>query len=167
MTSKAQMGRPTIFTDDLAAAFCERIANGRSLRDVCSDEDMPSTTTINAWCKDYPDFSAQYDRAKKDRAEFHFEEMFVIADTVPAEAAEVAKARLQIDTRKFSKPSMRWRTTHHLGGFLLLISKPSMRWRTCAFIMPYPLSISKPSMRWRTIRSLLNSNSARRAASAL
>ena len=106
MTSKAQMGRPTIFTDDLAAAFCERIANGRSLRDVCSDEDMPSTTTINAWCKDYPDFSAQYDRAKKDRAEFHFEEMFVIADTVPAEAAEVAKARLQIDTRKWALARM-------------------------------------------------------------
>ena len=106
MTSKAQMGRPTIFTDDLAAAFCERIANGRSLRDVCSDEDMPCTTTINAWCKDYPDFSARYARAKKDRAEFHFEDMFVIADTVPAEAAEVAKARLQIDTRKWALARM-------------------------------------------------------------
>ena len=44
--------------------------------------------------------------AKKDRAEFHFEEMFVIADTVTAEAAEVAKARLQIDTRKWALARM-------------------------------------------------------------
>ena len=106
MTSKAQGGRPTIFTDELAAEFCERIANGRSLRDVCNDNDMPHKSTISAWVKENSEFSAQYDRAKKDRAEFHFEEMFVIADTVPAEAAEVAKARLQIDTRKWALARM-------------------------------------------------------------
>lgn len=47
--AKPKMGRPTLFTDELALEICERIANGRSLRSVCLDKDMPHMATVMRW----------------------------------------------------------------------------------------------------------------------
>lgn len=94
-------GRPTIYTDELAAEFCKRIASGKSARDVCSSSDMPNRSTIYEWCLSNTSFSAQYDLAKEERAEKIFEETLEIVDGVAEEAACVAKARLQMDARKW------------------------------------------------------------------
>ena len=95
------MARPTIYNDDLAREFCTRIASGRSARDVCSASDMPNRSTIVEWCHSNPIFSAQYDAAKESRAENIFEDTLNIVDNVAEEAACVAKARLQMDARKW------------------------------------------------------------------
>lgn len=100
-TNKPKMGRPTIYSDELALEICERIANGRSLRSVCLDKDMLAMSTVMDWLNNNSDFSEQYRRACEDRETTHFEEMLTIADEVLPETAEVAKAKLQIDTRKW------------------------------------------------------------------
>ena len=101
MTSKAQMGRPTIYSQELIESICEQISNGKSLRAVCRSKDMPSISTVMAWLSEKDEFSEQYRRATEQREDFHFEEMMEIADKVLPESAEVAKAKLQIDTRKW------------------------------------------------------------------
>ena len=99
--AKPKMGRPTIYSEDMALEICERIANGRSLRSVCLDKDMPAMSTVMDWLNQIDDFSEQYRRACEDRETTHFEEMLTIADEVAPETAEVARAKLRIDTRKW------------------------------------------------------------------
>ena len=104
--SEKKDGRPTIYSDELAKEICLRISNGRSLSSVCRDKDMPSRSIVYDWLADNEDFSDRYREADLQRADFHADEMIEIADSVEAESAEVAKARLQIDTRKWQVARM-------------------------------------------------------------
>ena len=97
----AIMGRPTDYNDDLIDDICLRIADGRSVNSICNDADMPSKAIIYRWLDKYPEFVDKYQRAMKQREEFHFDEMLDIADDVLPETAEVARAKLRIDTRKW------------------------------------------------------------------
>lgn len=94
-------GRPTDYSDELAAEICLRISNGRSVKSICTDKDMPSKTSIYKWLNEHSVFTDMYREAISQRADYHFDEMLDIADDVIAESAEVAKAKLQIDTRKW------------------------------------------------------------------
>jgi len=101
-------GRPAIYSDALAKELCLRISNGRSLSSVCRDKDMPSRSLVYDWLadEDKKEFMDRYREADLQRADFHADEMIEIADSVEAESAEVAKARLQIDTRKWQVARM-------------------------------------------------------------
>lgn len=101
MTSKAQGGRPTIYTNEIADDICLRVSNGRSLNSISKDKDMPTKSTIYDWLSNNDEFSDKYRKATEQREDFHFEEMMEIADKALPESAEVAKAKLQIDTRKW------------------------------------------------------------------
>lgn len=103
VVSEKKDGRPTIYSDELTKELCLRISNGRSLVSVCRDKDMPSRRTVYDWLadEDKKDFLHRYREADLQRADFHADEMIEIADSVEADTAEVAKARLQIDTRKW------------------------------------------------------------------
>ena len=100
-TGAKPVGRPSKFTQTLADAICERIANGESLRNICRDEGMPNKATVFRWHIDNSEFSDQYARACARREDSFFDDLIEIADSVNADAAEVAKARLQIDSRKW------------------------------------------------------------------
>lgn len=105
-TPHGVMGRPSIYTNELAKEICLRISNGRSLSSVCRDKDMPSRSIVYDWLADNKDFSDRYHEADLQRADYHADEMIEIADSVEADTAEVAKARLQIDTRKWQVARM-------------------------------------------------------------
>lgn len=85
-------GRPTDYTDDLAAEFCSRIADGRSMRTVCRADDMPERTTIFRWIAKYPIFCDQYTRACADRAEAFAEDIIDIADDGTNDYMEIKDA---------------------------------------------------------------------------
>ncbi len=95
------MGRPTDYSDNLTDEICLRISDGRSVNSICGDGDMPSKAIIYRWLDKYPEFVDKYQRAMKQREDFHFDEMLDIADDVIPESAEVARAKLRIDTRKW------------------------------------------------------------------
>lgn len=103
---KSNLGRPPIYTEELAKEICLRISNGRSLSAVCRDSDMPSRSIIYDWLAEKKEFSDRYHEADLQRADFHADEMIDIADNVIPDAAEVAKAKLQIDTRKWQVARM-------------------------------------------------------------
>lgn len=67
---------------------------------------MPSASSVFLWLTKYPDFSENYTKAIEERASGLFDEMLDIADDVEPDAAEVAKARLRVDTRKWALSRM-------------------------------------------------------------
>lgn len=78
-----KMGRPTIFSQQLADIICIRIAEGESLREICRDDDMPERVTIYRWLQADPDFCNHYTRAREDQADTLADEIMAIADETP------------------------------------------------------------------------------------
>ena len=60
------MGDKTLYTPEIMAEICERIANGETLTQMCKEERLPSVSTINSW---------------------------VLADKIPGLAGDIANAR--------------------------------------------------------------------------
>ena len=100
-TGAKPVGRPSKFTQTLADDICARIANGESLRNICRDAAMPNQDTVYSWLNKDKEFSEQYTRARARQEDSYFEDLIEIADGVIPDAAEVAKARVQIDARKW------------------------------------------------------------------
>ena len=118
--SKNQGGRPSIYSDELAATICERMVEGESLRSICDDADMPDKATVLRWLGDdsHAGFRDQYARAREMQAESLFEEIITIADNSADDVTQddkgrlivnhevVARARLRVDTRKWAMSKM-------------------------------------------------------------
>lgn len=111
------MGRPSKYTDVLAAMICERIANGESLRRVCEDESIPALSTVCKWLNENKVFSEQYKRAREDQADLFAAEILEIADdgrndwmerqgkdgesALVVDHEHIQRSRLRVDTRKW------------------------------------------------------------------
>ena len=70
------------YTDQIADAICERIADGESLREICAGNNMPSKSTVFRWLAEdeKETFRDQYARAKEAQAEHMADEILHIAD---------------------------------------------------------------------------------------
>lgn len=97
----ANTGRPSDYLVEVADDICSLLASGESLNSICKRKGFPSRNTVYRWLREYKDFRDNYARATDDRAESIFEEMLEIADGAEAETASIAKAKLQIDARKW------------------------------------------------------------------
>jgi outer membrane lipoprotein-sorting protein len=93
-----RMGRPTIYSEDLANKICDRIAFGRSLRSVCEDSDIPNKMTVLRWLRDKPDFRAQYEISRKELIELEADRLLEIADNSDEDPQ---RSRLMVDARKW------------------------------------------------------------------
>ena len=112
---KRKTGRPSLYSDKLAAKICERLAEGETLRSICRDEKMPGKTTVLRWLGDEKnaDFRTQYAHAREMQADRFAEEILEIADDGSGDWStdkdgkktldheHVQRSRLRIDTRKW------------------------------------------------------------------
>lgn len=114
-----KMGRPTLFTDKLAALICQRLADGESLRSICASDSMPHRNTVMVWLGEREHFQGQYARAREMQADLYAAEVVEIADrTLPAvkrtikgkgktrtveeqHGDAVERSRLMMDARKW------------------------------------------------------------------
>ena len=108
-------GRPTDYTEELAAEICRRLSEGATLRAVCKADDMPSESVVRKWAvEDRCGFRAHYTGAREIGYLSMADEIVEIADdshgdtiTDPETGAEkmdgefVARSRIKIDTRKW------------------------------------------------------------------
>lgn len=120
------MGKPSDYNDTITDTICERIAEGRSLRSIAQDEDMPHESTIYRWLFKHKEFSEKYARAREAQADVYAEEIIEIADNSTDDVifltsdddsgdgakpaikhSTIARARLQIDTRKWLAGKLR------------------------------------------------------------
>lgn len=105
------------YTPELAESICQQLAEGKSLREVCKGDDMPSEAAVRKWAlKDYQGFGAQYTRAREVGYYSMMDEIIEISDdgsndwmmrNGEGEAGwsingeHVQRSRLRIDTRKW------------------------------------------------------------------
>lgn len=110
------MGRPSSYTEEIAAEICGRIAEGESLLKICADDHLPNRSTVHEWIvADREGFASKYARAKDACLDLLAEEIIQIADTPEIGQKTVSKAtglevtegdmvehrRLKIDARKW------------------------------------------------------------------
>jgi len=111
------MGRPPVYTAELAEIILARLAGGESLSAICRDADMPSRPTVLSWVyNDTEGFFGQYARARKAQAEVLAEDTLAIADDgkndwmerndpenpgYQANGEHMQRSRLRVDTRKW------------------------------------------------------------------
>jgi len=108
------LGRPSIYTEELAYQICETIATTElGIHTICKKEGMPSPSTVFKWLTEKKDFSDNYTRAKELQAEFLVEKIISIADDTSndttltdngkaiANSEWINRSRLRVDTRKW------------------------------------------------------------------
>lgn len=117
------MARPTDYATAVADNVCERLADGESLKSICSDEGMPSRSTVFRWLGVHKEFRDMYARAREEQAELLADEIVGISDEevtmvradkhgvkdddgngnaeVVFDATAVARNRLRVDARKW------------------------------------------------------------------
>lgn len=97
-----KIGRPTLKTPELLEEFCRRIAQGRSVANVCKDDDMPEDRSIWRWLSQDEEFSRDYARAIQSRAMHHADEITSIIQEVRQGLLPPDAARVVIDGMKWT-----------------------------------------------------------------
>lgn len=119
-TPPKPLGRPTLFTPELAERICDAVAtNAKGLDWICENNpDFPSSRTVSRWQAKDETFCQELTRAGARRADILFDEMLDIADDTgrdtklvgrkdapEAEGTEVcnyewiSRSKLRIETR--------------------------------------------------------------------
>lgn len=93
------MGRPSIFSEDLAETIADRLAGGESLAQIGADDAMPSLRTMIRWSNEREDFGTIYAHAREAQAEGMDEKILTTADKATSETA--AADRVKIDAYKW------------------------------------------------------------------
>lgn len=113
-TLDSVMGRPTIYSEELAQVICESLMVGMSLRKICELDDMPAISTVMQWlASNKSDFMEQYAHARQVQAEYLLDELIEIADDSSNDyeivdgqerlnQEHIQRAKLRIDTRKWN-----------------------------------------------------------------
>lgn len=92
------MARPSDFTQEKANAICELLMEGRSLRSICAQDDMPSQTTVFRWLNAQPQFREQYAHARDNQADTYADR--AVDEALTAEDASIG--RLRMDALKWA-----------------------------------------------------------------
>lgn len=111
------MGIHTKHTPELAAVICDRLAEGRSLRSICRDADIPvSAVAVRRWAMaDTAGFASQYAQARDIGLDEMSDELLDISDNTEEGVMEqdeqwglkttrrdmIDHRRLKVDTRKW------------------------------------------------------------------
>jgi len=99
---KRGRGRPTSYSESRATTILTRIANGEKLRDICSEDGMPSASAVCQWAaEDREGFSKRYVRALEARGWYWAEEMVSIADGSEDTDSDAQRDKLRVETRKW------------------------------------------------------------------
>lgn len=110
------MGRPSLFSSEVAAEICTRLTEGQNLKEICVDEAMPSERTVYGWLASDADFSQQYARARKTWADAQIEEIIAVSKDTQIKPDD---KRIQIDTLKWAMGKLNGKYSDklkHVGG---------------------------------------------------
>jgi hypothetical protein len=113
------MARPSSLTPEVAAAICDRIASGESVKKICASADMPDASTVFRWLAADKSFCDQYMRARESRADARFEEVDQIKADLRAGEIDANAARVLIDAVKWQtgkENAKRYGDRLELGG---------------------------------------------------
>lgn len=91
------------FDEDVADRILHGIAEGNSLVSILKEDDeLPSYTTVMKWLRQYPEFAANYTRAREDQADHDADKIGDIAEQVVQGKVDPQAARVAIDAYKWA-----------------------------------------------------------------
>ena len=110
--AKKPRAQPVRYSDELALEFCERVAAGRTVADVCRDPDMPHWSTVYDWMEAHEVFDRGVARAREVAAGILEAELLQIADETAFDTVEtdhglkadkewIARSKLRVETRQW------------------------------------------------------------------
>ncbi len=102
----AKVGRPSLFTPELAEEICYRLSNGEDMGKICSDSHMPDKVNVWKWRRDNVEFRNMISEAQKDKAETLADSMTDIEEMVIRGELEPAAANVILTSR-------RWKTSKY------------------------------------------------------
>lgn len=100
--AKNKPGPKTIKSPELMEEICRRIAEGRAVKNVCEDEDMPSFGFVWRWISEDAVFEHRYARAIQQRALNHADEITLISQRVMRGEVPPDAARVALDAMKWT-----------------------------------------------------------------
>jgi hypothetical protein len=116
-TTKLKRGGQTTYTQAVADAVCEKLAQGWTLRQVCREPGMPTQGAVRRWVKANKQFATQYAHARDLGYANMADELIDIADDGQNDWIEretksgriikvvdeecVKRSELRVDTRKW------------------------------------------------------------------
>lgn len=98
---------------DTREDILDKLSIGKSLREICAAEGMPSESLVRKWAVQDDDFGAQYVRARETGMEALADEILQIADSQEGDVLKtedgreivnhdaIQRAKLRVDTRKW------------------------------------------------------------------
>src|SRR5262245_55563070 len=78
----AKIGRPTKYSPEWAERFCELLAQGQSVRQICSQPGQPDKSQVYRWLDENGDFRDQYARAREEQADKLAKEILELSDKI-------------------------------------------------------------------------------------
>jgi hypothetical protein len=120
-TTPKKVGRPSDYTKELGDLLCAKIVEGKSLRSILFEEDMPDKSTVFRWLRIHKEFSDNYANSVEERTLALGEEIIDIADdgtndymtitrgdtSYNVEDREVTnRSKLRVETRKWLMSKM-------------------------------------------------------------
>lgn len=124
------MGRPSIFTQEIADTICERLSQDESLASICRDEGMPTTTTVFRWRAENEQFRDDYARAREEQGHYAADVVGEIRRGVLAGEIDPKAGRAAADmakweaSRRASKDFGDKIEQTHRGGVTLIPMQP-------------------------------------------
>jgi hypothetical protein len=117
------VGRPSIFSQDIAGKICEEIATtSKSLKKICEGEDMPAVRTVLSWLaegektdarEEFREFLHMYTRAREHQADVLADEIIEISDHTEEDHTAftgmnvVQRDKLRIEARKWAAAKLK------------------------------------------------------------
>lgn len=94
------MGRPSKYSDKLALAISNQVADGATIDEICDKKTMPCPRTVYRWLTAHDEFCQHYTRARQVKAARAFDGINALAKTATPETVQII--RLRVDTLKWS-----------------------------------------------------------------
>ena len=95
------MGRPSIFTEEIADNICAAIALGTNLNRLCESEDYPDQATVYRWMLKEPAFCEKYARARQARADVRSDRSDALREDLLAGRIDPNQARVAFDIERW------------------------------------------------------------------
>jgi hypothetical protein len=95
-------GRPTDYSEEVAARICLELMNGRALCEITQADDMPAQSTVYKWLLRHPEFVEMYNAGRRFQAETMADRAVVMACRGASAITDPQAAAVQLNAIKWA-----------------------------------------------------------------
>jgi len=88
------VARPSSFSEEIAEKILDSLMDGKSLRFICTADDMPHRSTIIRWMSDNADFATRCARAREMQADLMDDLILDTAEETTPENAAASRVKI-------------------------------------------------------------------------